>query len=882
MKAHTSGFKDAIKQLGRQLKGIISYDNTILETEIISITPHYEANLLKSVMKQLDLELSVDIPLETVINCQIGIYVGNDYEMLNFGNYVVYSSEKQEDTNTYKIVCYDKMLYSMKQNEDLEITYPITISNYLIALGNKIGLSVANTTFYNSSLTIPSELYLGQEYTYRDILDEIAQATGSIIFLNTNDEIVVKYPTLTSDTIDEEFLKDTNVVFKEKYGPINSIVLSRSGESDNVYLQDTESVEENGLCEVKIVDNQIMNFNNRSDFLQGILNALDGIEYYKNNLSSFGVLYYEVGDFYNVSIGENIYQCLMLNDEIKVTTGIEEIIHTDIPEQSETDYSKADKTDMKINKTYLIVDKQNQTIESVVSNVTTQNNKIARVEQTVDEINSKISDIADITTYGESDSAYVELEEINQSEPIMIKVHPTATNISYLYPRANLYPSNTQYLSNRIIRFVRTYEEDGETLTENIDYEIPDDLLRYNSEIYDEFYLDYDSQTCQVIKRCAYNTDGTVIALGTEIVTNYPYPQILLGQGDYEVSLLGYNQGYLYVRLMAQNIYTTQFYTKVETNTLIQQNVDSINLVVERKLDEEEFTGANIVLAINNDSSTATIDADKVSLYGRTIDLTADWIDIQSNNFSVDENGNMTCQNANVSGTITSNNATITGGNIHLTANGSNNPAVLLDTNSGASVLLTPLYNNQPALSINGSNGVEVVVGANNGIEIVNDGRVLFKVNKNNGKIFTDNTIESSYIYYNETVTSSPNMYITSNGNFRRTTNTSSQRYKKDIKDIESQQLNPERLYNLPIKQFKYKEEYQPNLKDSRYNKDLIGFIAEDVKEIYPIATDYNENGEVENWNERYMIPAMLKLIQEQHIEIEQMKKEIEKLKGGK
>ena len=141
-----------------------------------------------------------------------------------------------------------------------------------------------------------------------------------------------------------------------------------------------------------------MNFNNRSDYLQGILNALNGLYYYLNDFNSTGILYYEVGDLYNVKIGENTYQCLMLNDEINVTTGIEEIIHTDMPEKSETDYSKADKTDMRINKTYLIVDKQNQKIESVVNNVTEQNNKISQITQTVDEVNSKISDIADITT----------------------------------------------------------------------------------------------------------------------------------------------------------------------------------------------------------------------------------------------------------------------------------------------------------------------------------------------------------------------------------------------------------------------------------------------------------------------------------------------------
>lgn len=580
MKTHTIDFKSQLTELGRELRGVITYNDVTLEEEINSITPHYNADILKSVMKQLDLELTVDIPLNTVINCQIGILVNGDYEMLNYGNYVVYNSEKQEDTNTYKITCYDKLLYSMKQNEDLGITYPIKIKNYLIALGNKIGLSVTNTTFYNQDLQIPSELYLGQEYTYRDILDEIAQATGSIICLNENDEIVVKYPTLTNDTIDEDFLKDVNVDFGQRYGPINSIVLSRAGESDNVYISDTQSISQNGLTEIKIVDNQIMNFNNRSDYLQGLLNALNGLYYYINDFNSTGIMYYDVGDLYNIQVGENTYQCLMLNDEINVTTGIEEIVYTDMPEQSETDYTKADKTDMRINKTYLIVDKQNQKIESVVSNVNSQNNKISQLTQTVDELNSRISDIADITTRGESMQASVQLSNINQSEPIELIVHPITQSISYLYPRSNLYPSSSLYLTTRTIRFIRTYDDNGTTRTQNIDYILPDDLLYYNSENYDEFILNYDSHTCQVRKKCKYNADGTVGLLSSEVVTDYTYPTIQLEDGDYQIKILNYNIGYLSVRLMAQNIYTTQFATKAEVTSEINQKADSITASV--------------------------------------------------------------------------------------------------------------------------------------------------------------------------------------------------------------------------------------------------------------------------------------------------------------
>ena len=150
---------------------------------------------------------------------------------------------------------------------------------------------------------------------------------------------------------------------EKSIGPINSIVLSRSAGSDNIYKKDQNSIEENGLCELKISDNQIMNNNDRSQFLDEIAENIFGIEYYLNDYVSTGIMYYDLLDMYNVEIFGKTYNCLMLNDEQLITQGLEENIHTDRPETSETDYKKADTTDKKINKTNLIVDKQGQKIE---------------------------------------------------------------------------------------------------------------------------------------------------------------------------------------------------------------------------------------------------------------------------------------------------------------------------------------------------------------------------------------------------------------------------------------------------------------------------------------------------------------------------------------
>jgi hypothetical protein len=49
------------------------------------------------------------------------------------------------------------------------------------------------------------------------------------------------------------------------------------------------------------------------------------------------------------------------------------------------------------------------------------------------------------------------------------------------------------------------------------------------------------------------------------------------------------------------------------------------------------------------------------------------------------------------------------------------------------------------------------------------------------------------------------------------------------------------------------------------------GFISEEVDAVYPMAADY-ENGQVESWNDRLLIPGMLALIQDLYKEIATLK----------
>ena len=700
MKTHTSAFKQGLKQFGRQVDVKISFtfnneEVIIGNDELNEISPHYNGAILKSVMKQLDLDSNVYIPKETILHFEFGIKVRDNevedyrenYDYIDYGYYEVYSIEKQEDNGGYKIVCYDKMLKSMVDYEHMNITYPTTLRNYINTICTYLGITFKNAseTFANYNRNINGELYLMYNedtheyeslgYTFRDVLDEIAQATGSTICINSNNQLEIRYINETGDTIDEEYLNEDNVNFGEQYGPVNTIILSRSGGADKIYISDPPDTPEANRIAIEISDNQIMNGNDRSDYLPDLINKLGGLQYYINDFSSKGILYYDLCDRFGITIGEQTYSCVMFNDEVNFVQGIEENIHTDMPEQADTDYTYVDKTDRRINETYLIVNKQDGEIKSLVSQTTdlTNPNSIASIQssliQRVDTLESEISSIADLTTSGETIMGSLTLTDIIESEPIDIKIHPTTESISYLYPFNGLFPSNTLYPKDRRLRFTNT------TTNEVFDWELPTDLWRYNDEIFDELVFSYgdgEHSTIIVNRKCEIHADGSVTALATPVTETYPFEHIQLTSGDYTISLLGYPNGYLFVRLMVENYYTNQFYTKAQTDSKILQNKTEIEASVSATLEDDyekkDVIEGKLALKLGKNENGALISmlnasADDITLAGGSrINLTtAGKLLINAGNFKLDAQGNMEATNGTFNGVVNATSGTFNG-----------------------------------------------------------------------------------------------------------------------------------------------------------------------------------------------------------------------------
>jgi hypothetical protein len=119
--------------------------------------------------------------------------------------------------------------------------------------------------------------------------------------------------------------------------------------------------------------------------------------------------------------------------------------------------------------------------------------------------------------------------------------------------------------------------------------------------------------------------------------------------------------------------------------------------------------------------------------------------------------------------------------------------------------------------------------------------------------------------FYNQdttTTTNAANTWMSATTGLTRRSTASSLRYKENIVDIRTvAELDPKKLLDIPVRAFKYKADYLDS-NDDRSGQLLPGFIAEEVAETYSIAADLVE-GQVESWNDRYVVPALLALVQD-------------------
>lgn len=383
MKIVSNEFKEQVNSFGRQLDTIITYDETTLDRDnIYSINPNFHTNIMETLMKSMNVEVDTLIPIGTRINVQSGVKVGNDYEYVDYGYYTVKEFEKDENKKSYIMKCYDDMMKTMV-DYDLTATYPITVKNLLSAICTHFSFTLNTQTFVNDDVQITTDVFSGTGMTYRDVLSELAVATCSTIEIENN-VMYLRYPTETNVVVNEDILNDVNVSISKKYGPVNRLVITRISGGDTELREDTTSIQNDGLTELKISDKQIFSTETtRDNLITEMWSYINGFQYYICDLDTQGLMYLEATDRFSISIGNETYSTIVFNDETEVSDGLNEEIFNEEPLINEDEYRYSKSEDKLLKNAYIEVDKQNAVITSVSEEVKTYDNRITNTETAI-------------------------------------------------------------------------------------------------------------------------------------------------------------------------------------------------------------------------------------------------------------------------------------------------------------------------------------------------------------------------------------------------------------------------------------------------------------------------------------------------------------------
>lgn len=393
----SNDFKNAMKQPIKEISAYIRIDenNQITSADdLISFKISAEAGLCKTAMRKAEIKLIGEHELlDKWVNIGFGVKVNGTYEYLDYGSFLITKTSMSKDTGLMTVEGYDKMILSMKKYIPLYIDYPADLYSYTNALCGICDLELGNDSFtVNDDWPIEKELWENIDgITYRDIFTQIAQATASICIIS-DDKIYFKPITETEETLTYSNLK--KLTLEPLYGEINSVVLSRTPQEDNIYLKDDESIEEYGLTEFKIENNEIVD-KNREEAIVPIFEKLNGISYYPFEINTEGLGWYEIGDRFTVtnSLNEE-HSCVLFNFSITIDGGIKETLKATAETKPQTQYQYATSIQKRLTNAEIIVNKQENYINSLVSDMYSENGVVnehyTEINQSINEISTSI------------------------------------------------------------------------------------------------------------------------------------------------------------------------------------------------------------------------------------------------------------------------------------------------------------------------------------------------------------------------------------------------------------------------------------------------------------------------------------------------------------
>lgn len=375
MIAVSNEFKTAMKGNAKTISAYIDTGDGIKITDTDDLKEwsiKANGNMFQTVLRQAEAKFWGEHDLrDKNVKVGLGVITGYDpileediVEYIDYGTFKVVEQEENKDTQQSTIKMYDKMYESLRLYELYDVEYPMTMLQYVQAICNALGWTLGTTTFLNDDLVVGADLFAFQGFTFRDVLEQIAEITGTIIYFNTEDELVlVSMGTSVVETLTQSELRKLNT--ETQWGAVNSIALARTPveqdfvwrggyvsppilleDGDGLLMEDGEEllleilVEIDNLFQIRF-ENNIFVDGDREGYIDSIATPFTGFTLIPFEANTIFLGYLEIGDKIAVEDRNAVtYNTYITNIEIRVGEGVKEVISGTIPVKSKSNFKR--------------------------------------------------------------------------------------------------------------------------------------------------------------------------------------------------------------------------------------------------------------------------------------------------------------------------------------------------------------------------------------------------------------------------------------------------------------------------------------------------------------------------------------------------------------
>lgn len=405
-------YADDVRASSKQTTAEFTYGVTTVagDDDLISIKVQVDGFIYRTGMAQCTLKYigSHDI-LDEVVIVKGGL---TGYALLDYGKFIITEVTEDSATGIKTAKGFDRM-YLTTVAYDITPSYPITLGDLVDDIATELGIVVATTSFFNDDFSLSADVFENSGLSYRGVLDMIAECAGAFIMFNDDGELEIRQTTANDAIASSDMIE-----FKidPVWGQLNSLVLARLPQEDNIIEQDSGSISTYGLFEVKFADNLILD-DDRETYITPLFAEIKHLMYSPAKIKTIGLGYYKIGDIVEVTdLDSNTFDIVITSYSVEYGAGLIETIESKAPDKTNTPYDTAGFIGKAIKNTEIKVDKvegeiilintdldENYMTSAEISVLTDQITISVEQNQTeigdlTDTVDGNVSDIGDLET----------------------------------------------------------------------------------------------------------------------------------------------------------------------------------------------------------------------------------------------------------------------------------------------------------------------------------------------------------------------------------------------------------------------------------------------------------------------------------------------------